>query len=342
MNDTPAMASERYEDDGSQAIIQKPILMTAGERRVFEQCKDTVAALQQQLQARDEVNGAQSRLIDQLQAHLKTREETIVELRQEALGKCTEYLWNEIEALFPKLGVDSAYVTDLSTVGDFPENGGMDEEKYLWQAVIDTQRATITRLEGALKKLAVLGGGRSEGNCIAQEACAAQRSEIATLREQLATATQRAEEGWGNAAFHANENVTLAQQLADHQAAIEVMQSSRDCMLAGFTTMTAMYQKGKMALREIDTVREQLKAAREAHNRDALEGQCHLDEQNNLIVTLQADRDALKAKYNELIMSVYNKWPNETRHETAKRYIVERETQSSDAKSQHALGKETT
>ena len=41
----------------------------------------------------------------------------------------------------------------------------------------------------------------------------------------------------------------------------------------------------------------------------------------------QLERELAEAKrnYMELIMSVGNKYPNETRHETAKRYIQERE-----------------
>lgn len=33
----------------------------------------------------------------------------------------------------------------------------------------------------------------------------------------------------------------------------------------------------------------------------------------------------IRAKYNELIMSVGNKYPNETRHQTALRYILQAE-----------------
>ena len=43
------------------------------------------------------------------------------------------------------------------------------------------------------------------------------------------------------------------------------------------------------------------------------------------------ERDGLREKYNELLYEVVNKWPNETRHETAKRYIHERENQPSSA-----------
>lgn len=37
------------------------------------------------------------------------------------------------------------------------------------------------------------------------------------------------------------------------------------------------------------------------------------------------EHDALQAKYNELIYAVATKWPDETRHQTALRYIMERE-----------------
>jgi len=45
----------------------------------------------------------------------------------------------------------------------------------------------------------------------------------------------------------------------------------------------------------------------------------------------QLERELAEAKrnYMELIMSVGNKYPNETRHETAKRYIQERENMPS-------------
>lgn len=38
--------------------------------------------------------------------------------------------------------------------------------------------------------------------------------------------------------------------------------------------------------------------------------------------------DSPNEKYNELIMAVAKKYPNESRHETALRYIVEREEQA--------------
>jgi hypothetical protein len=49
-----------------------------------------------------------------------------------------------------------------------------------------------------------------------------------------------------------------------------------------------------------------------------------------------AEVERLRAAYLDLIMQVANKWPGENRHDTAKRYIVEREAQSaqgSEAKS---------
>ena len=40
---------------------------------------------------------------------------------------------------------------------------------------------------------------------------------------------------------------------------------------------------------------------------------------------LQAERDRYKEKYEDLIYCVASKFPNESRHETAKRYIQQRE-----------------
>jgi chromosome segregation ATPase len=40
----------------------------------------------------------------------------------------------------------------------------------------------------------------------------------------------------------------------------------------------------------------------------------------------QQGLEEAESKYNDLIMQVEKRWPGESRHETAKRYIVERET----------------
>jgi len=56
---------------------------------------------------------------------------------------------------------------------------------------------------------------------------------------------------------------------------------------------------------------------------DPLEHQ--LDKAKARIVQLEAERDALQVKYNELLMEVHAKIPDETRHETAKRIIHEHE-----------------
>lgn len=49
------------------------------------------------------------------------------------------------------------------------------------------------------------------------------------------------------------------------------------------------------------------------------------DWRRNAITKLEAERDALVLKYHELIMAVATKHPEETRHETALRYIQEAE-----------------
>ena len=48
-------------------------------------------------------------------------------------------------------------------------------------------------------------------------------------------------------------------------------------------------------------------------------------ELQHLAEELERELAEAKRNYMELIMSVGNKYPNETRHETAKRYIQERE-----------------
>ena len=47
---------------------------------------------------------------------------------------------------------------------------------------------------------------------------------------------------------------------------------------------------------------------------------------NASLVKLRPENEKLKERYDELIMQVERKFPNESRHETAKRYIRERES----------------
>ena len=56
--------------------------------------------------------------------------------------------------------------------------------------------------------------------------------------------------------------------------------------------------------------------------------------------TSQQDTRDYKELYFELIMEVAKKWPGETRHETAKRYIVERETPDPNACASAEQGQE--
>lgn len=51
--------------------------------------------------------------------------------------------------------------------------------------------------------------------------------------------------------------------------------------------------------------------------------QAYADEQNAALI---AKVEGLEQKYNELLFAVARKFPNETRHETALRYINEAET----------------
>lgn len=51
----------------------------------------------------------------------------------------------------------------------------------------------------------------------------------------------------------------------------------------------------------------------------------HIQSQDATIAALRARMEWLEEKYRDLIMQVATKWLNETRHETAKRYIQQAE-----------------
>jgi len=53
----------------------------------------------------------------------------------------------------------------------------------------------------------------------------------------------------------------------------------------------------------------------------------HTPEQKR-IAELEVERDKLREQYNDLIMQVQQKHPDETRHETAKRIIHQHENQN--------------
>ncbi len=53
-----------------------------------------------------------------------------------------DYLSSEIDELLPLLGVESALITDMSTVDDFPDKQ-LGAEKYIWQAAIDVLRSKV-------------------------------------------------------------------------------------------------------------------------------------------------------------------------------------------------------
>jgi hypothetical protein len=55
------------------------------------------------------------------------------------------------------------------------------------------------------------------------------------------------------------------------------------------------------------------------------------------VVKLLQPLERLRSAYLDLIMQVANKWPGENRHDTAKRYIVEREAQSAQGSEQRSL-----
>ena len=67
-------------------------------------------------------------------------------------------------------------------------------------------------------------------------------------------------------------------------------------------------------LTEIESLRQQLTEAQEAFDRAC-----------EMVAKMQERAEKAEALYQDLIMQVACKFPNESRHETAKRYISERE-----------------
>jgi hypothetical protein len=63
----------------------------------------------------------------------------------------------------------------------------------------------------------------------------------------------------------------------------------------------------------------------------------HLNDENN---RLREEIEQLRVSYQELIMAVSEKIPNESRHETALRYILERERSSCDGAAKTDLTRE--
>lgn len=61
-----------------------------------------------------------------------------------------------------------------------------------------------------------------------------------------------------------DHDAALRAEIEQYRGALEVLQSARDCMLAGFTTMAASYQQGKMALRRIPDLEREIERLREA------------------------------------------------------------------------------
>ena len=73
---------------------------------------------------------------------------------------------------------------------------------------------------------------------------------------------------------------------------------------------------------DLDRTRKELEL-----NKKLLARQCDMARE------AETKREKLQKKYYDLIMAVANKYPNETRHETAKRYIMEANTEKVSTKS---------
>ena len=86
----------------------------------------------------------------------------------------------------------------------------------------------------------------------------------------------------------------------------------------------------------IPTIQEKIKRIAELESTMQLDRDLLKSKQEE-IDRLRGDLQRVQIKYNELIMEVQQKVPNESRHETAKRYISEREHRSNEGQAQKAL-----
>jgi DNA repair exonuclease SbcCD ATPase subunit len=95
---------------------------------------------------------AQKQLITQ-DIQLEASQARVRELEQPkftvAPSDVVDYLSKEVDQLLPMLGVETALVTDMSHVGDFPDEQ-LGAEKYIWQAAIDLLRNQLATLQATL------------------------------------------------------------------------------------------------------------------------------------------------------------------------------------------------
>lgn len=129
------------------------------------------------------------------------------------------------------------------------------------------------------------------------------KNTIASLREQLKDITA--------AQIYLRERDSLREQLSNMMAVVASVERERDELLKDHTA-------ARIYLRQRESLEKQLAAMtkeRDAYN-DGLKI-CESDYRE-----LDARFNELESKYNNLIFAVGDKWPNETRHETARRYII--------------------
>ena len=100
----------------------------------------------------------------------------------------------------------------------------------------------------------------------------------------------------------------------------QVMEKHTKAILEEMRDQIKSYKaKNAKASKEIeDYIQKGLK------DRDTRDKKIYLLQQQ--VTTLTEANENLRADYNELIFAVANKWPNELRHQTALRYIIERES----------------
>lgn len=111
--------------------------------------------------------------------------------------------------------------------------------------------------------------------------------------------------------------------------AIRMLVAERDILLAEPGNRLDGYRElgAKCAAleRERDEARAERDASRLAESRANAAMVTMGAEHCTDLIALRVERDALKAKYHELLYEVVRKYPDETRHQTAQRYIRETE-----------------
>ena len=94
---------------------------------------------------------------------------------------------------------------------------------------------------------------------------------------------------------------------------------------AALEVMKELHERAEKTEAELAEAKRENEEARDIHNSNMNRYAERAEAAESRCSALEADALAEKELHMDLIMQVARKWPNESRHETAKRYIVEAE-----------------